>query len=167
MIRSLLPACLLAALLAPALPAQERAPAARPASPRVTELTPTHTYQIVFARGDEIASKLAEFAEKNNIKIAHFDAVGAFSDVVLGWYNLDKREHDPIPLKEEMEIVSFSGNITRDRNNKPVVHAHCVVALKDGSTRGGHFTEGHISLTMQMYLTSYDPLPATTQSASR
>jgi predicted DNA-binding protein with PD1-like motif len=38
------------------------------------------------------------------------------------------------------------------QNSKPFVHAHCVVALSDGSTRGGHLIEGHVSLAMQVFV---------------
>jgi predicted DNA-binding protein with PD1-like motif len=68
---------------------------------------------------------------------------------------------------EEMEIASFAGNVTRDRNGNPVVHAHCVVALlRNGVVYAGHFIEGHISLTMQMYLEDSEPLSATFASAN-
>jgi hypothetical protein len=33
------------------------------------------------------------------------------------------------------------------------VHAHCVVALSDGSTKGGHLVEAHVSLEMQIFVT--------------
>jgi predicted DNA-binding protein with PD1-like motif len=53
-------------------------------------------------------------------------------------------------------VVSFVGNITLDNNGKPSLHAHCVVALSDGSTRGGHLIEGHVSLAMQVFVVDSD-----------
>jgi predicted DNA-binding protein with PD1-like motif len=49
-------------------------------------------------------------------------------------------------------LVSFSGGIAPDKNGKPVVHAHVVVALPDGSTKAGHVFEGHIGITMDVFI---------------
>ena len=60
-----------------------------------------------------------------------------------------------------MEVASLSGNIVRDQDGNPVVHAHCVVALlRDGSVHAGHLLSGRVSLTMQLYLQDSEPLTA-------
>jgi predicted DNA-binding protein with PD1-like motif len=126
---------------------------------KVTELgANTRTFQITFAKGDEVASGLLDFAEKNHLKNSHFTAVGAFDHAVLGWYDLAKRAHKKIPIDEEMEVASFVGNVTLDSKGKPVVHAHCVVGLSDGRAIAGHFVEGHVSLVMQVYLVDSEPV---------
>lgn len=126
---------------------------------KVTELKPeSRTFQITFAKGDEVASGLLDFAEKNHLTNSHFTALGAFDHAVLGWYDLSKRLHKKIRIDEEMEVGSFVGNITLDGKGKPVVHAHCVVGLSDGRAMAGHFVEGHVSLVMQVYLTDSEPL---------
>jgi len=102
-------------------------------------------------KGDEVAAGLTEFAEQNHIKVAHFTAVGAIDSGVLGWFDPDKRAYKKILINQEAEVVSLSGNIAL-QNGKPFVHAHCVVALSDGSTRGGHSIEGHVSLAMQVFV---------------
>jgi predicted DNA-binding protein with PD1-like motif len=129
-----------------------------------TELTQaSRRFEIVFSKDDEVIAGLAEFAEKNHIKIADFTAVGAFGKAILGWYDPEKRAYKQFPINEEMEIASFTGNIRPDRNGKPVVHVHCVVATGDGVPHAGHLIEGHISLTMQLYMNIEEPL-ATTSS---
>ena len=121
---------------------------------KATELSPkVRTFQLVFAKGDEVISGLAEFAAKQNLTNAHFTAIGAFDRAVIGWYDPDKKSYKIARLNEEMEVTSFVGNITRDRDGKPVVHAHGVVSLlRNGNVQAGHFVEGHVSLTMQLYL---------------
>jgi predicted DNA-binding protein with PD1-like motif len=60
-----------------------------------------------------------------------------------------------------MEIASMEGNITRDKDGNPSVHIHCVVALlRNGQVYAGHLLQGRVSLTLQMYLTDSEPLPA-------
>jgi len=61
-----------------------------------------------------------------------------------------------------MEVTSFTGNIMPGRNGAaPQVHVHCAVAfLRNGEVHAGHLVEGHISLTMQLYLDDAEPLAA-------
>jgi predicted DNA-binding protein with PD1-like motif len=126
---------------------------------KVTELTPaTRRFEIVFSKDDEVIAGLAEFAEKNHIKVADFTAVGAFGKAILGWFDPEKRAYKQFPINEEMEIASFTGNIRPDRNGKPSVHVHCVVATGDGVAHAGHLMEGHISLTMQLYMNVEEPV---------
>ena len=127
---------------------------------KATELNShVRTFQLVFAKGDEVGAGLAEFAEKNHLTVSHFTAIGAFDAATIGWYDSEKRAYKSIKLNEEMEVTAFTGNITRDRTGKPVVHAHCVVALlRNGAVYAGHFIDGRISLTMQMYLEDSEPL---------
>lgn len=117
------------------------------------------TFQITMRKGDEILAGLTEFAEQNHIKTAHFTAVGAMDSGTLGWFDPDKRAYKKITISSEAEILSLTGNIML-QNGKPFVHAHCVVGLGDGSTKGGHLVEGRISLTLQAFVTD-DSEPAT------
>lgn len=118
---------------------------------KVTEMHPTaRTFQILFSKGDEVASGLIDFAQQNHVKYASFTAIGAFDHAVLGWYDPEKRAQKKNPIDQEMEVSSFVGNITPDAKGNPVVHSHCVVALSDGRAMAGHFIEGHVSLVMQV-----------------
>jgi uncharacterized protein len=138
---------------------------------KATELAPrTRTFHIVFSKGDDVAAGLADFAEKNHLTNAHFEAIGAFGSAVIGWADRPKKAFKVVKLNEEMEVASFLGSVTRDRNGKPVVHAHCVVGLlRNGAVYAGHCVKETISLTMQMYLTDSQPLaaPKSPQGAPR
>jgi predicted DNA-binding protein with PD1-like motif len=125
---------------------------------KVTEMHAGRSFQVLFSKGDEVASGLLDFAEKNHVKYAHFTAVGAFDHAVLGWFDPVKRAQKRNPLDEEVEVTSFVGNITPDAKGNPVVHAHCVVALSDGRAMAGHFIEGHVSLVMQVYVEELEPV---------
>src|ERR1700741_2963050 len=43
------------------------------------------TFAIIFDKGDEVIAGLIDFAKKNSLGGSHFTAIGAFSDVVLGY----------------------------------------------------------------------------------
>jgi uncharacterized protein len=120
---------------------------------KVKDLGPSgHTYEVTFGKGDEVASGLTEFAEKNHITAGHFTGVGAFSSALLGWTDPDKRAFKKVEINQEAEVLSFVGGIST-QNGKPYVHAHVVVGLPDGSTKGGHFLEGRVGIVMEVYVT--------------
>jgi hypothetical protein len=120
---------------------------------KVKDLGPSgHTYEVTFGKGDEVASGLTEFAEKNHITAGHFTGVGAFSSALLGWTDPEKRAFKKVDIDSEAEVLSFVGDIST-LNGKPYVHAHAVVGFPDGSTKGGHFIEGHVSIVMEVFVT--------------
>ena len=127
---------------------------------KVTDLgTGGRTFRINMTKGDEIVSGLAEFAEKNHIKNAHFTALGAIDKAVFGWADPERRDmgHKRIELSQEAEIVSLLGSISQDAQGRPNVHAHGSVALTDGSVRGGHWFEAHVSLIFEAFVTEEMP----------
>ena len=83
---------------------------------------------------------------------------------MLGWTDPEKRAFKKIDINSEAEVLAFAGDIST-RNGEPYVHAHCVVGFPDGSTKGGHFLEGHVGVVMEVYVTD-DSAPATSAKAN-
>jgi hypothetical protein len=146
---------------------QSEIPAGTAPGLKATELSPkTRSFQLIFAKGDDVRAGLADFATKNHLTIAHFTAIGALDSAVIGRSDPAKKAFRVVRLNEEMEVTSFTGNITRDRDGNPVVHGHIVVALlRNGRVYSGHLLQGRVSLTMQLYLDDSEPLSATQTSA--
>jgi uncharacterized protein len=65
--------------------------------------------------------------------------------------------YDPIPVGEQVEVLSLIGNITQSEG-KPKVHTHAVLGMRDGTAIGGHLMEGHVWPTLEITL---DVLPVT------
>jgi predicted DNA-binding protein with PD1-like motif len=127
---------------------------------KATDLSPkTRTFHIIFQKGDDPAAGLKEFARKNNLTNAHFTAIGAFGKAVIGWSDRPMKAFKVVRIDEEMEVAAFNGNITRNKEGEPVVHAHCVVGiLSNEKVYAGHCLQEEISLTMQLYITDSAPL---------
>ena len=70
-----------------------------------------------------------------------FWAIGALSSAELGYYDQVKHEYGKIPVEEPVELASCSGNISI-RDGQPFVHAHAVLADREGKTLGGHLMKG-------------------------
>jgi predicted DNA-binding protein with PD1-like motif len=107
------------------------------------------TFAAIFDKGDEAVAGLQDFAQKNQVTAAHFTAVGAFSDVTLGYFERGRKDYKKIPLREQVEVLSLVGNIALN-NGKPKVHAHVVVGKADGTAYGGHLLEAHVWPTLEV-----------------
>jgi len=109
------------------------------------------TYALVFDSGDEVVSGLNDFAGGNGIGAAQLSAIGAFSDVVLGYFDWEAKEYTRIPVREQVEVLSLLGDVALD-DGEPKVHAHVVVGRSDGTTLGGHLLEAHVRPTLEVIL---------------
>jgi uncharacterized protein len=55
-------------------------------------------YAVIFAKGDEVASGLVDFAERYNVTSAHFTGIGALQDVTVAWMDREKKSYKAIPI---------------------------------------------------------------------
>lgn len=107
------------------------------------------TYVLVFETGDEVRSGLLAFAGEHHLNGAYLSGIGNLSRVVLGFFDPDQREYSLIPIETQMEVLSLTGNIA-SKDDEPYLHAHIVVGMRDGSTRGGHLMEGVVRPTLEV-----------------
>lgn len=111
------------------------------------------TYSLVFDAGEEVVRTLITFAREQELEGSHFTAIGAFRDVVLGWFDWELKDYRPTRLVEQVEVVSLAGNIALSPQGGPALHAHVVVARRDCSAWGGHLLEAHVRPTLEVILT--------------
>jgi hypothetical protein len=114
-------------------------------------------YVVIFQPGDEPYAGLTQFAAEYHIQSAHFTAIGGFHDARLAWFDEDKKMFRVIPIDQQVEVASLIGDIAL-LDGKPQIHMHCVVALPDGTTRGGHILGAHVSPLLEVFVTA-DPTP--------
>ena len=112
------------------------------------------TYKVHMLKGDEMMSGLTDFAEKYKIKNGHFTALGAINQGLFGWSDVESgKGQKKIDLNQEAEIVSLMGSMTTDAQGRGNIHGHGTVALSDGTVRGGHWWEAHISIIADVFVT--------------
>ena len=107
---------------------------------------------LVLASGEEAKEKITAFAKQEKIAAASFVALGAFQRAVVGYFDWDKKKYMPIPINSQVEVITLVGDIAQDEKGEPSLHAHTVVGLPDGHTRGGHLIEGHVRPTLEVTL---------------
>jgi len=97
------------------------------------------SYEVRFSAGDEILSGLTDLARDRGIAAAQITGLGGLSTALLafGDPSIGSFVFKLIPIDEKSELVSLDGTVSM-RGDEPYVHLHAVVALSDGTTRGGH-----------------------------
>jgi uncharacterized protein len=109
------------------------------------------TYVLVFALGDEVMSALTEFVREQCVGAASFTGIGAFSEATLGYFDWETKEFREISIQEQVEVLTLAGDVALEED-EPRVHAHVVVAGRDGSARGGHLLEARVRPTLELVL---------------
>ena len=110
------------------------------------------TYALAFDTGDEVCGELLSFAREHGIDCAQLTGLGAFSQVVLGYFDWKRKQYARIPVEEQVELLSLVGDIARGEDGGPKLHAHVVVGGRDGSARGGHLLEARVRPTLELML---------------
>jgi predicted DNA-binding protein with PD1-like motif len=71
---------------------------------------------------------------------------------VLGFFDLKAKDYRPIPVEEQVEVLSLLGDVALE-DGKPKVHAHVVVGDSRGNARGGHLLKAHVRATLEVIVT--------------
>lgn len=108
-------------------------------------------YILVFDTGDEVSKGLLDFAKEQNLTAARFTGIGAFSEVTLGFFDMEKKDYAKNELREQVEVLSLVGNVA-EYDSKPKVHAHVVVGKRDGTAHGGHLLKAKVRPTLEVTL---------------
>ena len=110
---------------------------------------PERTWVLVFSTGDEVVAELTAFAREHGTR---FVGIGAFRDVVLGYFQWDRKRYERIPVNEQVEVLSLAGDVAL-ADGGPQVHAHVVVGRSDETAMGGHLLEAHVRPTLELVVT--------------
>ncbi|SRR5581483_4917693 len=106
---------------------------------------------LVFDIGDEVLSALQSFIADQRIPSAWFQAIGAFENATIAYWNRDTKQYEDIAIDEQVEVIALSGNALPSK-----VHGHVILGRRDGSTIGGHLKRGIVYPTLEMHLTRFE-----------
>jgi hypothetical protein len=111
------------------------------------------TFVVILDTGGEILSSLKGFAEAQKLAGSSFKAIGALSQVELGWFNWETKKYETaVKLEEQVELLSLIGDVAL-KDEKPQVHAHLVVGRSNGAAFGGHLIRAIVRPTCELILT--------------
>ncbi|MGO4741271.1 PPC domain-containing DNA-binding protein [Bosea sp. 2KB_26] len=109
-------------------------------------------YAVILETGDEAMACLNAFAVEHGISAASFKAIGAFRSAELSYFDWETKGYIPIPVQEQVEVASLTGDIAVEPGEKPAVHMHAVLGKRDGSTVAGHLSRGDVRPTLEIVL---------------
>ena len=113
---------------------------------------PPQIHAVILETGDEVVECLTRFAREQRLDAAQLTAIGAFSSVTLGYFELDKRDYKRIAFEEQLELLSLIADVALE-DGKPRLHAHVVLGRADASTLGGHLLEARVRPTLEAIVT--------------
>lgn len=93
--------------------------------------------------GAEIIGQITDLAKSEGIEAGVLSAIGALKRAELAFYDQASQEYRTIAVEGPVEIASAWGNVSL-RDGKTFVHAHAVLADREGRTRGGHLLKGEV-----------------------
>jgi predicted DNA-binding protein with PD1-like motif len=118
---------------------------------KVLNEAPERSFALVFDTGEEPVSLLQRFAAEHNVRAARFTAIGAFSEVVVGYFDWERKDYARIPIREQVEVLALVGDVAI-AEGKPKIHAHVVLGKRDATAHGGHLLEARVRPTLEVVL---------------
>jgi predicted DNA-binding protein with PD1-like motif len=112
----------------------------------------TRVWFAVLDAGEEVKKQILALVQQEKIAAASFVALGAFEKATIAYFDWEKK-YQPIPIDAQVEVITLVGDVVPDEKNKPSLHAHTVLGLADGTTRGGHLMEAYVRPTLEITVT--------------
>jgi len=108
----------------------------------------------VFDLGDSVLDELQRLCEREGIAAAAVSGIGGYREATLAYYDMEDKRYQPIEVKEQVEVLSFLGNVT-EYEGKPKLHVHCILGRRAGSTIGGHLLHATVRPTLELSIEEY------------
>jgi len=132
----------------------------------VKEYTDGEKYLLRFDRGEEVISKLLDWARERKLEGAALTGLGAVENPHLGYYDAGKRGYLDKEFEGEFEIASLCGNLSWDDDGigdggadaqaKPIAHIHVVISGPNFIAFGGHLYSAIVSGTVEISVIPID-----------
>lgn len=102
-------------------------------------------------RGEEILEKLMEVCEKEQVRLANVNALGAVGEFTVGLFDTSEKKYYSTNYTGDYEIVSLTGSIST-MDGKLYNHIHISAGDKDNKVCGGHLNKAVVSATCEMFI---------------
>ena len=114
-----------------------------------------NTLLVRLDRGEEILEQVRVLAERERIRLAAVQALGAVNDFTVGVFNTQTKTYASNDFRGPYEIVSLTGTIdTKDGGF--YTHLHMSAGDAQGRVFGGHLNRAVVSATCEMIVTCID-----------
>lgn len=110
-------------------------------------------FAVILETGEAVMESLQRFAEAERLTAAQITGIGAFSEAGLRYFDWERKEYLPIPVKEQVEVASLIGDVAMSPEGKPALHVHLVLGRRDGTALAGHLGEARVRPTLELIVT--------------
>ncbi len=117
----------------------------------LAEDTGARMFALVLGIGDDVLDVLEQFCIAEDVLCASLSGIGGLRRATVGYYDMGEKRYVPIEIDDQVELLSFLGNVTQYRG-KPKIHAHCVVGRRDGTAAGGHLLSATVRPTLELFV---------------
>ena len=102
-------------------------------------------------KGEEIIEKLLEICEKEKVKLANVNALGAVNDFTVGLFDTKEKKYFSKNYTGDYEIVSLTGSVST-MDGKLYNHIHMSAGDKENKVVGGHLNRAVVGATCEMFI---------------
>ena len=106
-------------------------------------------------KGEEILEQVKASALKEQIRLAHVQALGAVNQFTVGVFKTQEKEYLANDFEGSYEIVSLTGTINT-MDGAFYCHLHMSAGNDKGEVFGGHLNRAVVSATCEMVITLVD-----------
>ncbi len=107
------------------------------------------TYVVRIDRGEEILSSLTALCEKEEIRLAQVDALGALDRAEVCVYDVGTKTFYRKEFNEPMEMTNLCGTVSR-KDQRAYLHLHVTLADRELRCHGGHASALRVAATCEM-----------------
>jgi len=118
------------------------------------ELSVDREFLASLEHGTDWREEIEEFAAREGIESAWFDAMGAVQDAELWYYDQDRQEYQSVTFDEPLEVAACVGNVAL-LDGKPFAHTHAVLSRPSGQAVAGHLNAATV-FAGEVYLRSFE-----------
>ena len=106
----------------------------------------------------EIMEAVSAFCREKGILAGIIGGIGAVSEATFRFLDPATKQYVDKTFKEQMEITSQSGNISRrpDDPQSPYLHIHVTAGRRDYTCIGGHLLSARINGACELYVDAFD-----------
>lgn len=97
---------------------------------------------------DDALARLAEARVGGGV----VTAIGAFERATLAYYDTRAGRYLDLPVDEQVEVVSLSGNLATLADGRLFAHVHAALSRRDGSVIAGHLRDGRVNPTLEVFV---------------
>ncbi|WP_224270565.1 PPC domain-containing DNA-binding protein [Haloprofundus salinisoli] len=118
------------------------------------EVTSSREFLARLETGADWREEIEEFAEREGIESAWFNAMGAVQDADVWFYDQADKEYRSVQFDEPLEVAACVGNVAL-LDGEPFAHTHAVLSRPSGQALAGHLNAATV-FAGEVYLRAFD-----------